>query len=253
MSAPYVSIRAIDADDTFVYWRWSDTANEFYSVKIGVKIGSADLTRVLADLHEALPVPMPGETGAAPVVRALTTGAFADRRDEAHLASGLAAALLPTALREQIIVRHNETGQVQVRMTPSPLLAQVPWELLPIDADRRLLEVAMLTYDPPATATIGAASAKEPIAGPLFIVDPKLPGPRSGQTLNTQGINAFRDYIADYEGVGPELPVGADSAVEGVFTRLELGQILRPADRRGSCTSVMSRVDPISRDPPRFT
>lgn len=57
VSAPHVCIRAVDADDTFLYWRWSDSPNEFYSAKVG----GADLAGALTNLHQALPLPMPGE------------------------------------------------------------------------------------------------------------------------------------------------------------------------------------------------
>ncbi|OBJ70703.1 hypothetical protein A5643_10020 [Mycobacterium sp. 1274756.6] len=214
-----MSLRAADAEDTFLYWRWHDAPAEFAAAKIE----TATLVQLLRRLHNALPILLPDESQDDSIRRALTFGPFTDRQYEARLATDLTKHLLPEDLRAQLLSR-SRSGTITIHITPSPRLAQVPWELLFINDRTRILEIATVVYDPPATVVSSARTAEPPESGPLFLIDPQLP---SGQTLEADGAAKFRRYLERYRDHMPPLPVSVDHAVGHTMDRVTLGRVLR--------------------------
>lgn len=223
-----VTLRAADATDTFLYWRWSDDPAQVSSAKIE----ASQLAGLQRAFLAALPVRINGETQEDALIRALLQGPFANPTLESQLMEALSTGILPKALREQLLARRG--APITVHVTPSPRLAQIPWELLSVDPHLRLLDIAYVVYDPPATVSsvLQAAPARRPAtSGPLFVIDPRLPahadGGGPGQTLQADGAAAFRHYLARYGDHRPPLPISATDAVGTDIDRLRLGAILR--------------------------
>lgn len=208
---PVVVVRAADAGATYLSWTWLDNP----STRRAVKLDGASVAAATAALDRALMAPVqlssdgsdPAdyESKADAAQRALSRGAFACVDRERHLARLLTEALLPSELRAQILDRAGEFSKVHLRITPSPRLARVPWELLFADPCHRLLEVAMITLDPPTTVHGARTALPEQWANtrhrpPLHILDPALP-PRAaehglGRTLAGLAKNALVQGIS---------------------------------------------------------
>ncbi|WP_052280947.1 CHAT domain-containing protein [Nocardia vulneris] len=178
-------VRAADAGDTYLSWTWLDAAR----TPTVCRLDARRREKLLDTLEDALPHPRPLATGngsdarqeseSEAVQRALTVGAFAAHATEHDLSTRLADALLPHDVRTRL-AEYADDRRIRVRVAPSARLAQVPWELLVLDGDRRLLDIADIVYDPPATLHVGRSRPPVPWAQqrqlpPLHVIDPILP------------------------------------------------------------------------------
>lgn len=141
-----VLVRAADCgESTYLYWMWLDEPDRpQYAVITGRRAVAA-----LQQLTSALINPDVGPDRA--VARALG-GVFAYPEQERRLMTNVAEVVLPPDLAAQLDARERSTDRIVIRVTPSPRIAQVPWELLVVaGSGRRVLEIAEVRYDPPTT------------------------------------------------------------------------------------------------------
>lgn len=150
-------------------WRWNDP-----SLGVGVQ-RLDDLEAVLARFHDALP-----RSDVQQLADLRLTGPLTCPEVEQQLMHDLATVLLPEALREQLSAVRDR-GLIEVRVMPSPRLARVPWGLLPIDGERRLVEVADLSWMAPLLPRdLGADPDPSPDPGGtgrvVYVLDPFVLG-----------------------------------------------------------------------------
>ncbi|TRY16870.1 hypothetical protein FOJ82_13435 [Tessaracoccus rhinocerotis] len=165
-----VAVRTVQivghSDGRWLTWRWSAR----YPLGVA-EIRKADAP--LARLHAALPK---DEQSLA------LEGDLTDRDTELTLMQELAAVLLPQSLLTQLIEAAASGDRLQVRIAPPPNAAAVPWGLLPVDEERRLLDIADvswmapilprdLRHDAPSPMPWGTARSLPP----LHVIDPFLP------------------------------------------------------------------------------
>lgn len=201
-----VLVRAADAGDTYLSWTWLDAPTRSNAVRLDKTV----VMDVVDRLDSALLAPLAigsdrYETKDEATRRALLSGAFAKPDDERSLSSALTEAVFPKSLRDEIVEHSGPHRYVHLRLTPSPRLARVPWELLFVAPDRRLLDVAGVTFDPPTTVhaerTANPSTWDEIHHLPaLHILDPSLP-PRAvdhgfGRTLSGIAKNALLAGLA---------------------------------------------------------
>lgn len=232
-------IRAHDAGDTYISFRW---LNEPARPTVH-RVTAAAIESALAVLDAALPA-----AGAQAVRRAL--GGPLTRPDgEYELSLALAQLLLPEAVRGRILA-HTAEDPLTVRITPSRSLSRVPYELLVVDpaADRRLLEVADIVFEPPAAVHVGRSripvpwSAEAAAAPAVYVVDPLIPAssglrPVLGHSTAATDSEPLRARIKD----SPHTP---NSGVGTVIGRWELSDDLRSgASRLFYLGHVSSSVD----------
>lgn len=172
-------VRAVDAGDTYISFRWLDEPQK----PIVHRIPGAQLRLVLARLDTAL---ISGEDEEAAVKRALN-GPFTDHAAERELSRNLAQTVVPADVCARLRQCAASGSIVTVRITPSPALARIPFELLVVgdpasaEADRRLIELAEIVYEPPATVHVGRSrlpktwSAEFLHRPAIFLIDPDLP------------------------------------------------------------------------------
>ncbi|WP_241548479.1 CHAT domain-containing protein [Gordonia alkanivorans] len=167
-------IRAVDAGGTYVSFRWLDDPGH---PRVHV-ITAPKMNRALARLDEAL-IGADGDDRAEAVRRALT-GPFTRYLGEYTVSEALSRVILPESVTAAI-VRRSRVGRVLIRVTPSQFLAGVPFELLVVDGATRMIELADISYEPPAAVHLGRARdplpwseevARRPV---LYVVDPVLP------------------------------------------------------------------------------
>lgn len=128
------------------------------------------------------------EPSSGTVEHALTNGELADPSKERHLSEELSRAILPQRLRTMIRELHGQGVPFRLRITPSPRLSRVPWELLNVETDdfsidgdrKRLIEIAEIVIDPPVTVHADRARLprrwQEVSRFPaVHIIDPQLP------------------------------------------------------------------------------
>ena len=235
---PVVLVRAADAGPTYLSWIWMDMPAQPHAVRLDREI----LSTAVDVLDRALITPLRSGEGAQAEIeskemaatRALRSGAFATLDGERRLAALLARAVLPAVLRRQLCERFDAQGTVHVRITPSPRIARVPWELLFVDADRRLLDIALVTFDPPATVHTRRSVLPpnwEDVRHlpPLHVLDPRLP--RSAiehgyrQTLSGLSKNALLDGISDEIASTGDWDISVDTPRN--FDRVALSQALK--------------------------
>ena len=180
-----------DQRDTFIYWRRETGPADFEL------LAEAELAVLLAELDSALLMPRPDEGSRDLVRRVLTQEAFSAPEREFALAQKLASVLLPGRLAAAIMDA-AESGRLLVKVTPSPSAAAVPWEILALPDGRRLINIADVTYDVPATVKAKRARSPLPWAdvreGPvLYVLDPALP-PNAGfgQVIGPRGQGAWQ-------------------------------------------------------------
>lgn len=198
-----VLLRAADVGATYLSWTWM---TEPFTPDAR-RLDTAALVSILAELDDALPAPRDGEDPEAAVLRVLRAGALTDRDREAHLARRLADALLPRELLARIRRYVADGTHIRIRLTPSPRLARVPWEILMTDDGRRLVELAEICYDPPVTVHVRRSIQPVPWQQvrdrpALFVIDPLLaPTTPASQVLSdnsdrlpfVQRLNELRD------------------------------------------------------------
>ena len=241
--APTVLVRLADAGDLFMTWRWTLGAQGFGT---GYAPGG-DADAVTAELAAALPGS--GED----VAEAVAGGAMTDPSRERDLAARLASVLWPPQLTEQIRQVGEGTGvRPLVRVQPSPRTGQVPWELLAVDGDQRLLDLADVVLAAPLALGAQApdptqAPTPEPAPSPaeapapaVLVLDPRVPGFRAdsplGSVLGRPGTDPdLLDLVRAHRDAGDMLP--AVTAPEEALRRTDLdrdwlGRALRGGARR---------------------
>ncbi|MFF2324825.1 MULTISPECIES: CHAT domain-containing protein [unclassified Streptomyces] len=181
-SRPVVQVRLADAGDLFMTWTWAGGARGF-----GTGRGPGDeVDRAVGALAAALPGPGDGVEG---IRRAFDSGAMSDARTEHRLARVLAEALWPEELTAQIRQVSARAGRPLVRIQPSPRVAQIPWELLAVDDDVRLIDLADVVTTAPVSLR-----RQDPAAGPapdadadtvVLVLDPRVPGFRADSSLGS--------------------------------------------------------------------
>lgn len=153
-------------------WRWAGRAFE------GGIHRTHDLDEWTRRLSAALPR---ASAGAGEPAGVRLVGALIDPTAEIELMLGLAGALLPVRLREQLLACHRDRVAVDVRVAPSPSAAAVPWGLLPLDEELRLLDVANVSWIGPIlprdlgehVAPVEEEAAGRPV---LYVLDPVTSG-----------------------------------------------------------------------------
>ncbi|MFI6165482.1 CHAT domain-containing protein [Nocardia sp. NPDC051052] len=229
-----VLVRAADAGSTYLTWRWLDERD---SPNFEV-LAAASVARAVGLLDTALIARLPGETAAAAAARALTVGAFAEPGTEHALAVALTDAVLPRRLRRQTLARLASGHRIRFRVTPSQRLARIPWELLCLDDDLRLIEAVEIVYDPPATVYVGRSRIPPPDGWhamrhlpALFVIDPVLP-PRAGdhglrRILDRVDIPAFAARLAAHVAAERITEAEREIALAYCLDRVELSAALR--------------------------
>lgn len=227
-----VLVRAADAGATYLSWRWLDDVHrpEYEVLTVGATAAA------LGELDAALASPRAGDPEASATRRALTEGIFTDLDRERRLARSLAEAVLPESLRSGIRRRVDQGLRVRVRLTPSPRLARIPWELLCVHDDVRLLELADSVLEPPS-----AVHAERPCLPdlwdrtrrhpPLFVIDPKVPRDSARRhhlrsALTTADAKTFAARLNEYVDAGRLDAEEAFSCVRGRQDRLGLSRAL---------------------------
>lgn len=193
-----VLFRAADAGDTYVSWRWMDDLDNPRARRLDAVVSQAALAR----LDRALMAPLMNETADAAEARAMT-GDFVTLEGEQELAAQLASAVLPEALIYEILARNGGGERVRLRLTPSPRIARVPWETLCVDESRRLLDVADIVYDPPATVRAERSVSPDTFSSratfpAVYVIDPLTPTAELRQAFDTGSIEAqmFKQMIS---------------------------------------------------------
>lgn len=212
-----------DQRETFIYWRRENGPADFEL------LAEAELAPLLAELDTALLRPRPDESSRDLVGRVLTQEAFSAPERELTLAQKLANVLLPDRLAAAIMGA-PESGRPIVKVTPSPSTAAVPWEILALPDGRRLINIADIAYDVPATVKAKRARSPQSWAdareGPvLYVLDPALP-PNAG----------FGQVI------GPP-GQGAWQALDAILQQRQQSGLLRPADRAIALKAIVTRAD----------
>lgn len=176
----------------WITWRWSTpepdatTSAPAWPVGVAETMGLEAATRRLAAaLPPAGPDPHVGParrtTRFAEALEAcLTQGDLVVPQAEHALMDQLSRSLLPAALRQQLQDCAHSGDRLIVKVAPSPLAAAVPWGLLVLDDDRRLLDVAEVSWLAP-TLLRDVGKAKTPRSWaetkqrpPLHVIDPHV-------------------------------------------------------------------------------
>ncbi|MGR3867784.1 hypothetical protein ACUXZZ_04255 [Streptomyces graminifolii] len=238
-SRPVVQVRLADAGDLFMTWTWAGGARGF-----GTGQGpGAEVDQAVRELADALPGAGDGAEG---MRRAFDTGALTERGRERRLARALAEALWPEQLTAQLRQVAERAGRPLVRIQPSPRVAQVPWELLAVDADTdvRLIDLADVVTTAPASLRPRTPAAPRPQgadAGPVVLVlDPRIPGFRAdsalGSVLGPPGSDPqLSSLVRARLDAGPVVPSVTDPAEAFRRTDLDrdwLSDVLRRGARR---------------------
>jgi len=198
---PVVQVRLADAGDLFMAWRWTVGAQGFGT-------GRAPEQEV-ADAVAALNAALPGDLRTA-----FDTGALGDHGRELELARTLAEALWPPGLTDQIRQVSAGLGRPLVRIQPSPRVAQVPWELLAVEPDARLLNLA----DVVTTVPVSLRRKASVVTGPdtvVLVLDPRVPGARPGSPLGSvlgQADPALIEMVQRHVDAGDAMPSVDDAA-----------------------------------------
>lgn len=215
-------VRAADQGPTYLTWRWLQTPEDVHFAVLD----TGALDTALDRLAHALPHPLDDESDTDAVHRALVTGPFADPDRERDLATELTAAVLPDELATTLTDTAQGQGcSIRLRLIPSPRLARVPWELLVLPDGRRLLEIADITLDPPATLYAGrgrdpipwADVADQPV---LYLLDPAVTaGPHLGRVLDPAGRSHLETWLDEKQAANRVLSEDRFYALRGTPNR----------------------------------
>lgn len=164
-----------DAGSTYFFWQWIEP--DIGEPRVHV-IDPGDLHVVLAELDDALPRGVGDE-----FTRRLASSALCSIDAERALSERLSRVLLHPDFVQELLARESQSGMpVTVRLLPPPSCVRVPWELLTLDARRRLVSVADVSLDVPAGLLAsrvrhpdswGSHSTSQPV---LYVIDPLFPG-----------------------------------------------------------------------------
>lgn len=220
MVRPVVLVRLADAGDLVMTWRWVAGAQGF-----GTGQAPADLVApAIAALAGALP-----ESGG--MAKAFDSGAMSGYPGEVKLSRVLAEALWPEQLTEQIR-QVSVLGRPLIRIQPSPRVAQVPWDLLAVDGETRLLDLADVETAVPVSLRRNTSQASES-DNVVLVLDPKVPGFRDGSPLGSvlgDADPALLDLIRRHVDKGTAVPT--EPLRRGDLDRDWLGEALREGARR---------------------
>lgn len=208
-----------DSGSTYMYWRWMDDPDN---------PRTAVLTRDTINTVETLVAhalldPLAEEAGdrEAPVRRALTEGPFSSKELEKAWSSELASLVLPEGLAKEIDARTAEGTEVLLRILPSPALARVPWEILPLPSGQRLLERTTIRLDAPAVVNSNRGKNPEPWEtarerATLYLLEP----PHSASM-------SIDDYVIQATGATALKNNSVNVPAHKAIDRNTLGQLLR--------------------------
>lgn len=209
-------IRALDAGPTtYLSFRWADAPGEPWVRRLDPPF-VAEITRLL---DTALIGDSVGDDRQE-VKRALR-GPFSSLAGERELTARLAALLDWEWMTDEVNER-SARGEVTIEYTPSPALARLPIDLLPIDGDTRLMEKAELVCVPPAALHAGRARepdnwdevSSRPV---LYVIDPDapdaaglqqiLPPAHDGVPSNTAEFKSLLQstHCTDHSGIGKHI------------------------------------------------
>jgi hypothetical protein len=226
-----VLVRAADAGDTFLSWTWLRPPHR---PQVSRRPGTA-LDQALIELNRGLPVAQVGSAdptdagdglSGGPARRALMSGPFSNPLKERALAETLTAAVIPDELGIELAGEAADGDGVRLRLTPSPRLARVPWELLLTPDGRRLFEVCEIVLDPPST--IYADRSYQPAEWAtvrdlpvLHVIDPRL-SVWGQQTLTAAGTAAFAERLTRLQQTGRACARPQQKRPQSDFTRQQL-------------------------------
>ncbi|MFZ2239406.1 MAG: CHAT domain-containing protein [Gordonia amarae] len=220
-------LRAFDSGDTYVSFRWLDRADS----PTVHRIVSSTRDRGLAALDRAL-ITNTGDGDADPVRSALT-GALVRPVSEYSLNVRLTDMVFPHSVRQEIVERAAR-DRVTVRITPSRMLARIPFELAVIDDPRRLIEIVDVCYEPPASVHVGRARIPEcwnsSRAGrpTVYVIDPDLPKASGlGQVLGKMHPHGLPTNAEAFVERIRSRPKSTYSGVGTVVSRWDLSDDLR--------------------------
>ncbi|MFI8774626.1 CHAT domain-containing protein [Gordonia sp. NPDC062954] len=223
-----LQIRAVDAGATFVSYRWLDDVDN----PVVRRLSSGAIRQITWLLDDALI----GDAGAdghrADDVQRALNGPLSTTAREAEFSGNLAAQILGADVSREISAR-SRRGRVTVRYTPSPSLARVPLDLLPIDGDIRLMEKAQLYCVPPATLRAGRAVvpkrwsqelARRPV---LYVIDPEVPAAAGLDQVLPAPLATARSGVDSFVNLLERTPHTDGSVVRRQIMRWKLGEDLR--------------------------
>lgn len=237
-----VQVRLADAGDLHMTWTWARGAQGFGTGYAPEQ----DVDEAVRTLSAALP-----GGGAEGMRRAFESGALTTYEEERRLSRRLAEVLWPPGLTDQIRQVSAHLGRPLMRLQPSPRVAQVPWELLAVDAedsDVRLLDLVDIATTAPAS--LRRASATTPTGqnpdsdadadAVVLILDPRVPGFRAdsplGSVLGRPGSDpALLSLVQrrlDAGTVVPSVATPVDAFRRTDLDRDWLGEALRKGARR---------------------
>ena len=222
-----------DSGSTYMYWRWlDDPDNPQYKV-----LDHDTLQKVETLIGAAMVDPMPDEIDSpedTSVKRALLDGPFSEPTKELSWSAELASLVLPEGLADDILTRGAAGQTVHLRVLPSPRLARVPWELLPLSDGRRLIEAATIRLDAPAVVNSNRGRNPLPWAEvrsgrPLYLLEPQH---------HDGAHHRYSNVIspAAEERLGPALGLPAHPLTD----RAQLGRILRGEETDPDATAILS-------------
>jgi len=169
---------------THLAWEWnSDSGPNVEIVRL-----APDESAIVAELLEsALPIRLGEESDREMVERVLSTGPLSTLQAEAPFSAKLAEKLMPKSVRDALIIACQHGVRPVVRLMPAQSLAQVPWELLPMEVESghgetviaqaaRLIEIADIVYGVSDGIHESRSSSPRERSGPdistCYIVDP---------------------------------------------------------------------------------
>ncbi|WP_432558802.1 CHAT domain-containing protein [Granulicoccus sp. GXG6511] len=217
----------------WITWRWADGGLGVAEVR--------GLESISNRFRDALPT---GPQGLS------LDGELTNPEREAELMAALADVLLPPRLRAEILAGTESGTPLHIRVAPTPLAAAVPWGLLPLDAERRLLDVADISWIAPVLPRdVVDAAPPAPVDGAtsLHVIDPDQ---RLGRVLTEADRSVLGTRAAGRKIVGESFGA-ADMSAElraGASRLLFVGHCVRsgPAATAGL---VLSDVDRWTPDP----
>jgi hypothetical protein len=221
-----------DSGSTYMYWRWlDDPDNPEYMV-----LDHDTLQKVEALISAAMVDPTPEEIGGpreAPIERALLAGPFSDPTKEFVWSAELAGHVLPEGLAADILARVENGQTVHLRVLPSPRLARIPWELLPLPDGRRLIEAATIRLDAPAVVNSNRGHNPRPwiqasSSRPLYLLEPQ----------HHKGDYNHPDFVISEEAEA-RLAVAWGIPAHTFTDRTQLGSILRGEDTDADAAAVL--------------
>lgn len=195
------------AAGSWVTWRWAGSGCAPEVVEL------PDWSSLQNRLQNSLP------NAGARSTRALGfDGPLTDQQPEAELMRELGRALLPGALRRQLIAAHADRGLISFRVAPSPDAARIPWGLLFVDDSTRLLEVADVSWIGPLTPRDLEPRPMDEAqqARPLYVIDP-APGPGKTGVFAAEGHERWRQLLGQRPG---------EAVINSAITRRNLADLL---------------------------